>query len=136
MRKMKTQKGFSLIELLVVLVILGMLAALVLPNVMGRLGGAKFKAAQSQIVVLQNGIDAFALDTGELPDNLNELVEQPGDADFWNGPYIKRSSLTDPWNNEWVYQRPGQHGAYDIVSYGEDGSPGGSGTASDITSWE
>ena len=132
----RQQAGFSLIELLVVLVILGLLAGLVLPNVLGKLSGAKYKAAKSQIVVLQNGIDAFALDTGELPASINELVEKPGDAEFWNGPYIKKSALTDPWDNEWVYKRPGEHGPYDIVSYGEDGSPGGQGNASDVTSWE
>lgn len=130
------QTGFSLIELLVVLVILGLLAGLVLPNVLGRLSGAKFKTAQSQVVVLQNGIDAFALDVGRLPDSLDELVEPPSDADFWQGPYVKRSAISDPWDNEWVYRRPGEYGPYDLMSYGEDGVPGGQGTNSDITTWE
>lgn len=130
------QGGFSLIELLVVLVILGLLAGLVLPNVMGRLGGAKYKSATSALVVVQNGVDAFALDVGRLPNDLKELVEQPADAEFWNGPYIKRQLLTDPWNQEWVYRKPGQHGSYDLVSHGEDGSPGGEGNARDVTSWE
>ncbi len=130
------QTGFSLIELLVVLVILGLLAGLVLPNVAGRLSGAKYKSAKSSIVVLQNGVDGFMLDVGRLPDNLNELVEAPSDAEFWGGPYVKKSQLSDPWNQEWVYRKPGQKGAYDIVSYGEDGSPGGEGNNRDITSWE
>ena len=130
------QRGFSLLELLVVLVILGLLASLVLPNVWGRLTGAKFKAAKSQISVIQQNIDAFALDVGRLPDSLDELVEKPSSADFWSGPYIKSSVLKDPWGNEWVYRKPGEKGQYDLISYGEDGSPGGEGTAGDINSWD
>ena len=134
--KQHTQGGFSLIELLVVLVILGLLAGLVLPNVMGRLSTAKFKSAKSAIVVLQAGIDSYALDVGQLPDSLEELVEQPGNADFWGGPYIKRQMLKDAWGNDWIYTRPGEHGVYDLVSLGEDGSPGGEGRASDINGWD
>ena len=130
------QHGFSLLELLVVLVILGLLASLVLPNVWGRLTGARHKAAKSQIALLQQNIDAFALDVGRLPESLTELVEQPGSAEFWGGPYVKQSSLKDPWDNEWVYRRPGEKGPYDLISYGEDGSPGGEGVASDINSWD
>ena len=130
------QLGFSLIELLVVLVILGLLAGLVLPNVMGRLSSAKFKSAKSAITILQAGIDAYALDVGQLPDSLVALVEQPGSADFWGGPYIKRQILKDPWGNDWIYRRPGEHGVYDLVSLGEDGSPGGQGTDSDINGWD
>lgn len=134
--KIRTQSGFSLIELLVVLVILGLLAGLVLPNVMGKLGGAKWKAAKSSITVLQAGIDSYALDVGQLPESLEELVEQPSDAEFWGGPYIKRQTLKDPWGNDWIYRRPGEHGVYDLISLGDDGSPGGEGTASDINGWD
>jgi general secretion pathway protein G len=134
--KKRNQKGFSLIELLVVLVILGLLAGLVLPNVMGKLGSAKFKAAKSGVTVLQAGIDSYALDVGQLPESLEELVEQPGNAEFWGGPYIKRQMLKDPWGNDWVYRRPGEHGVYDLISLGDDASPGGDGTASDINGWD
>ena len=134
--KQPSQTGFSLIELLVVLVILGLLAGLVLPNVMGKLAGAKYKTAKSSITVLQAGIDSYALDVGQLPESLNELVEQPGNAEFWGGPYVKRQTLKDPWGNDWVYRRPGEHGVYDLVSLGEDGSPGGEGNASDINGWD
>ncbi|MEM9301830.1 MAG: type II secretion system major pseudopilin GspG [Pseudomonadota bacterium] len=127
-------RGFSLIEILVVLVILGLLAGLVLPNVYSRLSGAKSKAAKTQIVVIQNGVDGFMLDVGRLPNSLNELVEAPGDAEFWNGPYVRKQALKDPWQQEWVYRKPGQGGAaYDILSYGEDGSPGGEGNNRDVS---
>ena len=130
------QQGFTLIELLVVLVILGLLGGLVLPNVWGKLSGAKFKTAKAQIGLLQQSVDAFALDVGRLPDSLQELVEQPADADFWSGPYVKRQTLKDPWGNEWQYRKPGEHGAFDLLSLGEDNSPGGEGTSSDINSWD
>lgn len=135
-RQRSGQRGFSLIELLVVLVILGLLAGLVLPNVMGRLGGAKFKAARSKITLIQQSIDGFALDVGRLPEGLEELVEQPSNAEFWSGPYIKQSDLKDPWGNDWVYNRPGEKGAYDLITYGEDGQPGGEGTNGDISNWD
>ena len=130
------QQGFTLIELLVVLVILGLLGGLVLPNVWGKLGGAKFKTAKSQVGLLQQSVDAFALDVGRLPDSLQELVEQPTDADFWSGPYVKRQALKDPWGNDWQYRKPGEHGAFDLLSLGDDNSPGGKGTSSDINSWD
>ncbi len=132
---MKSQ-GFSLIELLVVLVILGLLAGLVVPNVLGRLGGAKYRSAKSQITVLQSAIDGFALDTGRLPDDLNELIDEPSDADFWSGPYAKRQLLTDPWGNPYRYSKPGEKGAYDLMSYAEDGQPGGDGMNKDISIWD
>lgn len=135
MRYSSNQSGFSLIELLVVLAILGLLAGLVLPNVLGRMGSAKWKAAGSQLVSIQQGIDSFALDTTRLPDSLDQLVEQPGDADFWSGPYIQKSILKDPWGNDWVFRKPGENGrAYDLISYGEDGVSGGEGTNADIQS--
>jgi general secretion pathway protein G len=136
LERQRRQRGFSLIELLVVLVILGLLAGLVLPNVMGRLSGAKHKAARSKITMIQSNVDAFALDVGRLPDGLNELVEQPSDAEFWSGPYIKNADLKDPWGNDWVYRQPGEKGAYDLITYGEDGQQGGEGTSSDISNWD
>ncbi len=135
MRYSPNQSGFSLIELLVVLAILGLLAGLVLPNVLGRMGGAKWKAAGSQLITIQQGIDSFALDTTRLPDSLEQLVQQPGDADFWSGPYIQKQIMKDPWGNDWVFRKPGENGrAYDLVSYGEDGVSGGDGTNKDIVS--
>lgn len=129
--------GFSLIELLVVLVILGIIASLVVPNMLGRLTSAKVKAAQAQITQLSSAIDAYYLDNGELPDELRDLVEEPADATFWSGPYVKESLLQDPWNRKWEYKVPGDKGRmYDLYSLGADNSPGGDGENADIKSWE
>lgn len=131
------QGGFSLIELLVVLVILGIIASMVVPNILGRLTGAKVKAAQAQITQLSSAIDAYYLDNGELPDQLRDLVEEPGDATFWNGPYVKESLLNDPWNRKWEYKVPGDDGRlYDLYSLGADNSPGGEGENADIEAWK
>jgi general secretion pathway protein G len=81
-------------------------------------------------------VESFYLDTGGTPGSLAELVEEPGDADGWNGPYVKRSSLNDPWGREYEFRNPGEHGDFDIVSYGADGQPGGEDNNADITSWE
>lgn len=133
----RAQGGFSLIELLVVLVILGIIASLVVPNILGRLTGAKVKAAEAQITQLSSAIDSFYLDNGELPDRLEDLVQKPSSATFWNGPYVKESLLTDPWDRKWEYKVPGSDGRmYDLYSLGSDNSPGGEGADSDIKSWE
>jgi len=133
----RTQGGFSLIELLVVLVILGIIASLVVPNILGRLTGAKVKAAQAQVTQLSSAIDAYYLDNGNLPDDLRDLVEEPADATFWNGPYVKEALLKDPWNRKWEYKVPGDQGRkYDLYSLGADESPGGEGENADIKSWE
>lgn len=133
----RSQGGFSLIELLVVLVILGIIASLVVPNILGRLSGAKVKAAEAQITQLSSAVDSYYLDNGELPDRLDELVQKPSDATFWNGPYVKDSLLTDPWDRPWEYKVPGSEGRmYDLYSLGADNSPGGEGKNADIKSWE
>lgn len=133
----RTQGGFSLIELLVVLVILGIIASLVVPNILGRLTGAKVKAAEAQITQLASAIDSYYLDNGELPDELRDLVQEPGDATFWNGPYVKEALLKDPWSRTWEYKVPGERGRmYDLYSLGADNSPGGNGADADIKSWE
>ncbi len=134
---MKTsQSGFSLIELLVVLVILGLIAGLVVPNIVGRAETAKISAAESQIQALSNGVATYYLDNGNLPERLEDLVNAPGDAKNWNGPYVRGRLLKDPWGRPYEYRFPGQHGEYDIVSYGADGHAGGEGKNGDITSWE
>lgn len=137
---MLTQKrtaGFTLIELLVVLAILGMLAALVGPQVLNQLGGAKSKSAGIQIRDFEQALELYKLDVGRFPrsnEGLQALVQQPGGAQGWNGPYLKKSELPDdPWGNPYVYRSPGQNSAIDIVSLGADGRPGGSGEDADVT---
>ena len=131
----KTQ-GFSLIELLVVLVILGLIAGLVVPNIMQRGEDAKVRAAKTEIQRLSMAVDEFYLDSGRAPRELRELVERPSNASNWNGPYVNQSNLSDPWDNPYNYRYPGQHRSFDIYSNGADGSPGGEGVNQPITNWD
>ena len=131
----RKNRGFTLIELLVVLAILAMLAGLVGPKVMEALGSSKSKAAKVQIEDLSAALDMYRLDLGNYPKELSALVES-NDSN-WNGPYLKKKKLPkDPWGNDYVYRFPGEHGDFDIVSYGADGQPGGEGDNRDITSWD
>ena len=118
-----------------VLAILAMLAGLVGPKVMDALGSSKSKAAKVQIEDLSAALDMYRLDLGNYPKELSALVESSGSN--WNGPYLKKRKLPkDPWGNDYVYRFPGEHGDFDIVSYGADGQPGGEGDNRDITSWD
>jgi general secretion pathway protein G len=129
-------RGFTLVELLLVLVILALIGGLVLPGIIGKAEGAKVKAAGSQINRLAMAVESFYLDTGITPDNLEELVLESGNVDGWNGPYVKPSSLKDPWGREYVYVYPGEHSDFDLFSLGADGQPGGEDRNSDINSWD
>lgn len=138
---MGINKGFTLIELLVVLAILGMLAAIVGPQVIKQLGGAKVDTARLQIKDLEAALDIYYLETGSYPrtdQGLDALVRQPEEVQRWNGPYLKKSSVpNDPWGNEYYYRSPGEDGRdYDLYSLGADNSPGGKGDNQDIVSWE
>lgn len=130
------QGGFTLVELLLVLVILALIAGLVLPSIIGQAEGAKAKAASSSISRLSMAVETFYLDTGNTPDRLQDLVENPGDVSGWNGPYVKATLLKDPWGRDFQFDSPGQHGDFDIVSYGKDGQQGGEGNNKDVTSWQ
>jgi general secretion pathway protein G len=136
MKTIQRSQGFSLIELLVVLMILGLIASVVVPNLIGQGEKANASAAKTQIQRLAMAIDEFYLDAGRPPQNLRELVERPGNASSWNGPYVNNALMNDPWGNPYNYRFPGQHRTYDIFSYGSDGSPGGEGAAADINNWE
>src|SRR5208282_1356346 len=132
------ERGFTLVEILVVITIIGLIMALVGPRVLNYLAEAKTKAAKIQIESFAGALDLYYLDTGRYPtssEGLTALVQPPGNLTTWNGPYLKGSTVPDdPWGHPYVYRSPGQHGAYDIISYGSDGQEGGTGTASDITS--
>jgi general secretion pathway protein G len=129
-------QGFSLIELLVVLVILGLIAGLVVPNIMGRGEDAKSRAAVAEVQRLSMAVDEFYLDTGRAPRELRELVERPGSVSNWNGPYVNDSNLLDPWGNEYSYRFPGEHRDFDIYTHGRDGQPGGEGPDRDVANWD
>lgn len=137
-QELDNQKGFSLIELLIVMVILGLLASLVGPKMFGKLGMAKQKTAKTQIEMLMTAMDSYRLDVGKYPssqEGLEALVENTG-SDKWAGPYIQKGVPKDPWDNEYEYQNPGQNGEIDIFSYGADGQSGGDGENADVGSWE
>lgn len=132
----RAMRGFTLVELLLVLVILALIAGLVLPGIIGKAEGAKIRAASSQISRLSMSVETFYLDTGSAPDRLEDLVEEPASVNGWQGPYVKNSLLKDPWGEEYQYRSPGEHGDFDIFSLGADGQVGGEGKNADITSWE
>jgi general secretion pathway protein G len=136
---MRNQKGFTLIELLVVMIIIGLLAALVGPRFIRQEEKAKVKATKAQIELLGTALDTFRLDVGRYPtsqEGLESLIRQPGGLERWDGPYLKKDVPQDPWGTAYAYRSPGQHGPYDIFSYGADKAPGGEGDNRDISSWE
>ena len=131
--------GFTLVEMLVVLVIIGLIMGLVGPRVLNYLTDAREKTARLQIESFSNALDLFYIDAGRYPtsaEGLAALAQRPPGVDTWNGPYLRdRSVPADPWGNPYVYRSPGQHGNYDIVSLGADGRDGGEGSNADVTSW-
>jgi len=133
------QAGFTLVELLVVLIILGLIAAFAVPRVIQYVGGAKTDTARIQIERLSTTLDLYRLQVGHYPseeDGLRALVERPADAEQWDGPYLKKeNALIDPWGQPYVYQLPGEHGDYDLYSLGADGAEGGEGENQDLTNW-
>ncbi|AXS80147.1 type II secretion system major pseudopilin GspG [Dechloromonas sp. HYN0024] len=131
--------GFTLLELLVVMVIIGLLASYVGPRLFAQIGKSEIKAARAQIDSLEKGLDQYRLDTGSYPtteQGLVALMSAPSGVTRWSGPYLKKALPMDPWGNAYVYRMPGEHGGdFDLLSYGKDGQPGGSGEAEDIGNW-
>jgi general secretion pathway protein G len=134
------QRGFTLVELLVVITIIALIMGIVGPRVLNYLSDSKAKAAKIQIESFSSALDLFFLDTGRFPngsEGLAALVRRPGNIASWNGPYLKGGLVpSDPWGNPYVYRSPGQNGTYDMLSFGADGTEGGTGAAQDITSWQ
>jgi general secretion pathway protein G len=133
------EAGFTLVELLVVMVILVLLASLVAPRVIGYLGSSRTKSAKVQIESLSTSLELFKLDTGRYPNDregLDALVQRPNDAKNWSGPYLKKDKVPlDPWGKPYHYRFPGQRGPFDIYSLGADNREGGEGEDQDVTSW-
>ena len=143
-QSVRPRSGFTLIEILVVIAVISVLAALVAPNVFRHVGTAKDAAARSQIEMLGAALDAYRLDNGRYPSTEQGLaalwelpVGEPRPAN-WRGPYLRKAVPNDPWNNAYVYLSPGEVNAqtYDLLSYGADGQPGGEGDDADVMSWK
>jgi general secretion pathway protein G len=134
----RQERGFTLMELLVVIVIMGLLAALVAPRFFDQVSKSNTKIAKAQIRSLESALDQYRLDVGSYPtteQGLNALTSRPQNLDRWAGPYLKQALPPDPWGASYRYKSPGEHGEYDLSSYGKDAQPGGTGEAADVTSW-
>lgn len=134
----RSERGFTLLELLVVMVIIGLLAGIVAPQYFAQIGKSNAKVARAQIESFGQALDQYRLDVGQYPtteQGLLALRTAPQQVTRWQGPYLKRDIPEDPWGHAYIYRRPGQHGDYDLVSLGADGQPGGEGENADVVSW-
>jgi general secretion pathway protein G len=131
-------RGFTLLELLVVMVIIGLLAGFVGPRFFAQIGKSEVKVARAQIDALEKALDQYRLDVGRYPSSeqgLAALVEQPAGEARWAGPYLRKGIPADPWSRAYGYRAPGEHGEFDLFTLGSDGQPGGTGEAADIGNW-
>jgi len=135
----RAERGFTLVEMLVVITIIALIVGTVGPRVLNYLTESKVKAAKIQIESFESALDLYYLDNGRYPtssEGLRALLERPSAGAAWSGPYLKGDAVPrDPWGHPYVYRSPGQHGIYDLMSYGADGQEGGTGTDADIASW-
>ena len=129
----RAQAGFSLIEIILVVVLIGGIVAFAATRILGGSDRAKVNLAKAQVQTLAEKVQQFDMDTGSLPGSLDELVTQPGSAAGWLGPYAKAAELNDPWNHPFAYKTPGEGKPFDLMSLGKDGQPGGTGEDADIT---
>ena len=131
-------RGFTLLELLVVMVIIGLLAGYVAPKYFSQIGKSEVKVARAQLDALEKALDQYRLDVGRYPSTeqgLAALVAPPANEPKWQGPYLKKAVPPDPWGRAYIYRFPGEHGDVDLYSYGRDGQAGGKGEDADITNW-
>jgi general secretion pathway protein G len=135
MRTLSYRNGFTLLELLVVIVIIGLLAGYVAPRYFAQVGKSEIQVARAQIESLEKALDQYRLDMRRYPsaeEGLEALVAKPANAQAWSGPYLKKAVPNDPWGRPYVYRSPGQKGEFEVLSYGRDGKPGGTGDDADI----
>ena len=135
-RKNRSQSGFTLLEMLAVIVLIGIIGTIVVRQVGHSVDRGKYGAGKAQLTTLAAAIDSYSLDNSSPPPNLAALVSKPDNAPNWQGPYIKKSQLKDPWGHAFGYRYPGQHGSYDLVFYGRNGRPGGTGYDADVGNWQ
>ena len=132
----RNARGFTLLEIVIVIALIALVMAGVAATVNNQRQKATYGLARTQISSLAGMVESYAIDNGHAPDRLEDLIQKPANARNWNGPYAKEKDLKDPWNNAFVYQKPGQHGEYDLTSLGNDGKSGGEKFAKDINNWE
>lgn len=130
------QGGFTLLEMLAVIVLLGIVATIVVRQVGGNVDKGKYGAGKAQLASLGMKIESYGLDVGSPPVNLQQLVSKPANAVGWAGPYAKPSDLKDPFGHAFAYRYPGEHGSFDLIFLGQDGQPGGDGYKADIGNWQ
>lgn len=129
-------RGFTLLEMLAVIVLIGIIGAIVVTQVGKNVDKGKYGAGKAQLTTLSQKIENYALDNGTPPHSLDDLTIKPADASSWQGPYAKASDLKDPWGHPFGYRYPGEHGSFDLVFYGQDGKAGGDGYSADVGNWQ
>lgn len=136
-RSRSRRSALSLIEVMVVVIVIGVIATLVIPNLFSNVGKAKQNVAKQKLASVEQAVQMFNYDYGRFPATLDELVTRPSDVppERWSQPSLKAKDLIDPWGKPWVFRVPGDHGVFDLSSLGADGSPGGEGDNADVTNW-
>lgn len=132
----RSQRGFTLLEMLAVIVLLGIVATLVVRQVGGNMEKGKYGAGKAQLASLSMKVESYALDVGTPPAKLEDLLERPGPTANWHGPYARKSDLADPFGHAFGYRIPGEHGSFDLTFFGRDGKAGGSDLDADLNSWD